>query len=84
MRILTFIALITFAVTAPAAELESRRLTHYVPQDYLETAIRTEGWTEVPLAVKGGVLKGLHHLALAEPPKVPSLRFGCAALRSGF
>jgi len=41
-----------------AAELESRQLTHYVPQDALEAAVRKEGWTEVPLAVKGGVRKG--------------------------
>src|SRR3954453_3728511 len=42
----------------PAAEVESRQLTHYVPQDLLEAAVRKEGWTEVPLAVKGGVRKG--------------------------
>jgi hypothetical protein len=42
----------------PAAEVESRQLTHYVPQDALESAVRKEGWTEVPLAVKGGVRKG--------------------------
>jgi hypothetical protein len=41
-----------------AAEVESRQLTHYVPQDALEAAVRKEGWTEVPLAVKGGVRKG--------------------------
>ena len=41
-----------------AAEVESRRLTHYVPQDLLEAAVRAEGWTEIPLAVKGGILKG--------------------------
>src|SRR5204863_4052659 len=41
-----------------AADLESRQLTHYVPQDALEAAVRKEGWTEVPLAVKGGVRKG--------------------------
>src|SRR5207247_3303601 len=33
-------------------------LTHYVPQDLLEKAVRTEGWTEVPLDVKGGVRNG--------------------------
>jgi hypothetical protein len=47
-----------FVAVASAAELESRRLTHYLPQDSLETAIRTEGWTEISLAVKGGILKG--------------------------
>jgi hypothetical protein len=41
-----------------AAEVESRQLTHYIPQDTLETIVRKEGWTEVPLAVKGGVRKG--------------------------
>jgi hypothetical protein len=41
-----------------AADVESRQLTHYVPQDTLEAAVRNEGWTEVPLAVKGGVRKG--------------------------
>ena len=41
-----------------AAELESRVLTHYVPQDLLETTVRTEGWTEIPLNVAGGVRKG--------------------------
>ena len=46
------------ALTAFAAEVESRVLTHYVPQDFLETAVRTEGWTEVTLDVKGGVRKG--------------------------
>jgi hypothetical protein len=43
---------------ASAAEVESRQLTHYIPQDTLEAAVRKEGWTEVPLAVKGGVRKG--------------------------
>jgi hypothetical protein len=43
---------------ASAAEVESRVLTHYVPQDFLETVVRTETWTELPLAVKGGVRKG--------------------------
>jgi hypothetical protein len=41
-----------------AAEVESRQLTHYLPQDFLEAAVRKEGWTEVALAVKGGVRKG--------------------------
>jgi hypothetical protein len=43
---------------AVAAELESRQLTHFVPQDFLENAVRLEKWTEVPLNVKGGVRKG--------------------------
>src|SRR3954469_25658805 len=41
-----------------AADVESRQLTHYLPQDFLEAAVRTEGWTEVTLAVKGGVRPG--------------------------
>ncbi|MBY0527062.1 MAG: hypothetical protein K2R98_26950 [Gemmataceae bacterium] len=41
-----------------AADVESRILTTYIPQDTLETVVRTEGWTEFPLAVKGGVRKG--------------------------
>src|SRR6516162_10289971 len=47
-----------FVVVAPAAELESRVLTTYVPQDTLETVVRTEGWTELKLDVKGGIRKG--------------------------
>src|SRR3954469_7117085 len=41
-----------------AADVESRVLTHYVPQDLLEAAVRKEGWTEIALNVKGGVRKG--------------------------
>jgi hypothetical protein len=43
---------------ARGAELESRQLTHYVPQDFLEAAVRKGDWVEVELAVKGGVRKG--------------------------
>ena len=50
------LALITAA--ALAADLESRVLTHYIPQDTLQTIVRTEGWTEIPLKVKGEVRKG--------------------------
>jgi hypothetical protein len=50
--------LLLVACAARGAELESRVLTHYVPQDLLETAVRTEGWTEVPLKVAGGTRKG--------------------------
>ena len=56
MRTLAAVLVVTFA--ALAAEVESRQLTHYVPQDALEAAVRKEGWTEIPLAVKGGVRKG--------------------------
>src|SRR5260370_28722080 len=58
MRITIILSALIFAVSASAAELESRVLTHYVPQDFLETAVRTEAWTEVPLNLKGGVRKG--------------------------
>jgi hypothetical protein len=51
-----FFLIATFTVRA--ADLESRVLTHYVPQDLLETAVRTEGWTEIPLKVAGGTRKG--------------------------
>src|SRR5205814_8851404 len=51
-------ASLLFLAPAFAAELESRQLTHYVPQDALEAAVRKEGWSEVALAVKGGIRKG--------------------------
>lgn len=43
---------------ALAADVESRQLTHYVPQDLLETVVRKQDWTELVLNVKGGVRKG--------------------------
>jgi hypothetical protein len=43
---------------APAAEVESRVLTHYLPQDFLEAAVRSDKWVEVTLAVPGGLRKG--------------------------
>jgi hypothetical protein len=52
------IVLFLVASVALGADVESRVLTHYVPQDLLETAVRTEGWTEVPLKVAGGTRKG--------------------------
>jgi hypothetical protein len=42
---------------AAAADVESRVLTHYIPQDVLEAAVRKEGWSEIPLEVMGGVRK---------------------------
>src|SRR5262249_35303356 len=50
--------LLALPLAAPCAEVESRVLTHYVPQDLLEAVVRKEGWTELSLAVKGGLLKG--------------------------
>jgi hypothetical protein len=58
MRATAFILLLMVVLAAPAAEVESRVLTHYVPQDFLEEVVRKEGWTEVKLALKGGVRKG--------------------------
>ena len=58
MRWTALLVLPMLGLAVSAAEVESRVLTHYVPQDFLETAVRTEKWTEVPLAVKGGVRKG--------------------------
>src|SRR5262249_5493021 len=58
MRQFAIVLSLTLSTAALAAELESRQLTHYVPQDFLESAVRKEGWTEVPLNVKGGVRKG--------------------------
>jgi hypothetical protein len=58
MRTLALLLSLSLAEVASAAELESRVLTHYLPQDILETVVRTEGWTEVPLAVPGKVRKG--------------------------
>jgi hypothetical protein len=58
MITITLALALAFGVTLSAADVESRVLTHYVPQDFLEVAIRTEKWTEVTLNVKGGTLKG--------------------------
>jgi hypothetical protein len=58
MRFAALLLLLAFVFTVSAAEVESRVLTSYVPQDFLETAVRTDKWTEVPLAVKGGVRQG--------------------------
>src|SRR5213595_3151895 len=58
MRFVVCCLVAALAHAAVAAELESRVLTHYVPQDFLEKVVRTEGWTELPLDVKGGVCKG--------------------------
>lgn len=58
MRNIAAMIVFILPLTAGGAELESRVLTHYVPQDLLEKAVRTEGWTEIPLNVPGGVRKG--------------------------
>jgi hypothetical protein len=58
MRSVAMFALLVLAVATPAADVESRALTHYIPQDQLEEAVRKEGWTEVVLKPFGGVRKG--------------------------
>jgi hypothetical protein len=58
MRTVTVALFLTLTMASRAADVESRVLTHYVPQDFLETMVRTEGWTELPLDVKGGLRKG--------------------------
>jgi hypothetical protein len=58
MRTVTLFLILAGVLAAPAADVESRVLTHYVPQDFLEIVVRTEGWTELPLNLKGGVRKG--------------------------
>jgi hypothetical protein len=57
MRGIVFLMLSILTFTASAADLESRVLTHYVPQDFLEKVVRTEDWTEITLNVKGAVRK---------------------------
>jgi hypothetical protein len=57
-RIAVCLLLVGPALLVSAADVESRVLTHYIPQDLLESAVRKEGWTLVPLDVKGGVRKG--------------------------
>jgi hypothetical protein len=58
MRSQAFVVALALAPVVVGAEVESRVLTHYLPQDFLETAVRSEKWTEVPLAVAGGLRKG--------------------------
>ena len=56
-RCFAIVVVLAAACSAPAADVESRQLTHYVPQDFLETSVRTENWTEITLNVKGGLRK---------------------------
>ncbi len=58
MRGLSFVVSLVLSCAALAADVESRQLTHYIPQDFLETAVRKEDWSEVVLNLKGGVRKG--------------------------
>lgn len=58
MRASALVLSLGLSCVAFAAEVESRQLTHYIPQDSLEAAIRKEDWIEIPLDVKGGVRNG--------------------------
>jgi hypothetical protein len=58
MRTTVLALLVLFAASAPAAEVESLVWRHYVPQDFLETVVRSEKWLPLPLDVAGGVRKG--------------------------
>ena len=55
---MSLLALFATCLAASAAELESRALTHYLPQDQLESIVRKEGWHEIVLKPYGGVRKG--------------------------
>jgi hypothetical protein len=57
MRYAAILLLLMLGLTASAADLESRALTHYVPQDLLENIVRKEGWTEITLKPYDGVKK---------------------------
>jgi hypothetical protein len=57
MRLAAILCVLGFVWVVAAADVESRVLTHYVPQDFLESVVRKEGWTELPLNVKGGLRK---------------------------
>jgi hypothetical protein len=58
MRVMALVLIGALALPATAADVESRVLTHYLPQDLLETVVRTEAWTELKLDLKGGIRKG--------------------------
>ncbi len=58
MRGIAFVLSLGLTCAVFAAEVESRQLTHYLPQDLLETVVRKEDWTALTLDVKGGVVKG--------------------------
>lgn len=55
---IAILALFTLCLASHGAELESRALTHYVPQDLLESIVRKEEWTEIVLKPYNGVRKG--------------------------
>jgi hypothetical protein len=58
MRVAALFLVSLGTVAVSAAEVESRVLTHYLPQDFLETTVRSEKWTVLSLPVTGGLRKG--------------------------
>jgi hypothetical protein len=58
MRSAALLLVLVVVVSVSGAEVESRVLTHYLPQDFLEAAVRSEKWTVLSLDVKGGLRKG--------------------------
>src|SRR5262249_55482374 len=58
MRKIAILLLLSLGMPVLAADLESRALTHYIPQDLLESIVRKEGWTEIVLKPYDGVKKG--------------------------
>src|SRR5437762_3758687 len=50
--------LLLMPLAVHAADLESRALTTYLPQDMLESLVRKEGWLELTLKPYGGIRKG--------------------------
>jgi hypothetical protein len=53
-----FAVLLLYPFVARGADLESRALTTYLPQDMLEGLVRKEGWVELTLKPYGGIRKG--------------------------
>jgi hypothetical protein len=58
MRSAAFLFVLIVVVSVSGADVESRVLTHYLPQDFLETTVRSEKWSVLSLSVKGGLHKG--------------------------
>jgi len=58
IRKLAWLGVFLVTIGGYAADLESRALTHYVPQNDLEAIVRKDGWTEIVLKPFGGVRKG--------------------------
>jgi hypothetical protein len=58
MRSIAFLLVLVLVMSVSGADVESRVLTHYLPQDFLETVVRSEKWTALSPPVKGGLRKG--------------------------